>query len=103
MKAKLYVTAQVHENYNIDKNGFGETPYWKPKGGLQFVVEGVDVDTMIFASRDEVALALQDQLTKLSNIAEKFTYVDHELVISESKIELADFESSLEKVMNAER
>lgn len=38
--AKLYITTQTYENY-----GDAEVPHWKPKGGSDYFVPGVDVNS----------------------------------------------------------
>lgn len=43
MKIKIKVTCQYWENYNTDTIN---PPYWKPKGGYDFVFEVDDIDWM---------------------------------------------------------
>lgn len=100
MKVKINVTAQRYENYNVDANGFGEVPYWKPKGGMQFVIEDIDVDIVMYADNDKVVEAIQHQLNEQSSIAEKFEYLDHDVIFSEAKIAGVDFSESLSQLMN---
>ena len=98
MKVKINVTAQVYENYNVDADGFGDVPHWKPKGGMQFVIEGVDVDDVMYADKEQLIAAIKDQLKQQSNIAEKFEYIDHEVIFQEAIIAGADFSDSLNKL-----
>ena len=37
--SKLLITTQVYENY-----GDADQPYWKPKGGSDYVVKNIDVN-----------------------------------------------------------
>ncbi len=37
--SKLLITTQVYENY-----GDADQPYWKPKGGVDYVVKNIDVN-----------------------------------------------------------
>lgn len=80
MDCKLVINCQYYENYNVGPEGFGEVPYWKPKGGHEFEIE-VDSDVLLYSMK------LEEHLTKLveaqSTIAEKFEYRDHELKWSE--------------------
>ena len=32
-KIKIIIQSQYWENYNVGPDGFGDVPYWKPKGG----------------------------------------------------------------------
>jgi hypothetical protein len=50
--SKLLITTQVVENY-----GSAEEPYWKPKGGSDYVVKGIDVN-----SAREIVEALRPQV-----------------------------------------
>jgi hypothetical protein len=49
--AKLLITTQVYENY-----GDIAQPYWKPKGGSDYVVRNIDVNTVT-----ETVMALRGQ------------------------------------------
>lgn len=50
--AKLYIITQTYENY-----GDAENPYWKPKGGSDYFVPGVDIN-----SAREIVEALRPQV-----------------------------------------
>ena len=56
---KLLITTQVYENYGAhDWDGVGECPsYWKPKGGSDYVVKNVNVNTVT-----ETVMALRSQI-----------------------------------------
>ena len=57
--AKLLITTQVYENYGAhDWDGAGECPqYWKAKGGSDYVVKNVNVNTVT-----ETVMALRSQI-----------------------------------------
>ena len=82
MKSNLLVHCQYFENYNVDINGFGEVPHWKPKGGHTFQMP-IDSDVMFYADEDKVIQAITNLVESQNSIAEKFEYREHELVISE--------------------
>ena len=82
MKSNLLVHCQYFENYNVDINGFGEVPHWKPKGGHTFKMP-IDSDIMMYADEDKVIQAITNLVESQNSIAEKFEYIEHELVFSE--------------------
>jgi len=82
MNSKVLVHCQYFENYNVDINGFGEVPHWKPKGGHTFQMP-IDSDVMFYADEDKVIQAITNLVESQNSIAEKFEYREHELVISE--------------------
>ena len=57
--AKLLITTQVYENYGAhDWDGAGACPqYWKAKGGSDYVVKNVNVNTVT-----ETVMALRSQI-----------------------------------------
>ena len=57
--AKLLITTQVYENYGAhDWDGVGACPqYWKAKGGSDYVVKNVNVNTVT-----ETVMALRSQI-----------------------------------------
>lgn len=57
--AKLLITTQVYENYGAhDWDGEGECPqYWKAKGGNDYVVKRINVNTVT-----ETVMALRGQI-----------------------------------------
>ena len=57
--AKLLITTQVYENYGAhDWDGAGACPqYWKAKGGNDYVVKNVNVNTVT-----ETVMALRGQI-----------------------------------------
>ena len=82
MNSKVLVHCQYFENYNVDINGFGEVPHWKPKGGHTFQMP-IDSDIMMYADEDKVIQAITNLVESQNSIAERFEYREHELVISE--------------------
>ena len=52
-KNKTIVTAQYFENYAIDKDGFKDKPYWKPKGSVNFEIE-IDSDILMYTDVKKV-------------------------------------------------
>jgi len=82
MNSKVLVHCQYFENYNVDINGFGEVPHWKPKGGHTFQMP-IDSDIMMYADEDKVIQAITNLVESQNSIAEKFEYIEHELVFSE--------------------
>ena len=85
MESKLIVTCQYYENYNVGPDGFGEVPYWKPKGGHTFAMP-IDSDVVLYADTDELIQAIKNLVEKQNSIAEKFEYIEHELVFSEPTV-----------------
>jgi hypothetical protein len=50
--AKLLITTQVYENY-----GSADEPYWKPKGGSDYVVKKINVNKVT-----ETVMGLRSQI-----------------------------------------
>jgi len=96
MKANLLVHCQYYENYNVDANGFGEVPHWKPKGGHTFTMP-VDSDTVFYADEDKLIQAIKNLVESQNSIVEKFEYIEHELVTSEPTL-VEGLETELEKL-----
>ena len=100
MKANLLVHCQYYENYNVDANGFGEIPHWKPKGGHTFTMP-VDSDTVFYADEDKLIQAIKNLVESQNSIAGKFEYVEHELVTSEPTL-VEGLEKELDKLYELE-
>ena len=100
MKANLLVHCQYYENYNVDANGFGEIPHWKPKGGHTFTMP-VDSDTVFYADEDKLIQAIKNLVESQNSIAAKFEYVEHELVTSEPTL-VEGLETELDKLYELE-
>ena len=82
MNSRVLVHCQYFENYNVDINGFGEVPHWKPKGGYTFQMP-IDSDIMVYGDEDKIIQAITNLVESQNSIAEKFEYREHELVFSE--------------------
>jgi len=82
MMSKLLVHCQYCENYNVDSDGFGEVPYWKPKGGHTFQMP-IDSDIMFYTDSDILLQAIKNLVESQNSIAEKFEYIEHEFVYNE--------------------
>lgn len=96
MNAKINVNTQRYENY-----GFHEgREFWKPKGGMMFVIEDVDMDEVTYSWEEQIVAAIKAQLEANSNDLERFEYIDHQVVFSEAKIAGVDFSDSLTQLMN---
>jgi hypothetical protein len=80
MDTTIRITAQFYENYAIGPNGPEGAPYWKAKGGHEFILKA-DSDLVMYAPN------LKDILTEMvadqSNQYEKFVYIGHEVQFSE--------------------
>ena len=85
MEGKVLVHCQYYENYNVGPNGFGEVPYWKPKGGHTFEMP-IDSDVVFYADTEVVLQAIKDMVEKQNSIAEKFEYREHEFVSVEPSV-----------------
>jgi hypothetical protein len=76
MKNKIILSTQYYENYNVGPEGFGEVPFWKPKGEVQFQIE-MDTDIILYC--DEVNKIFSKMVEKHNTIAEKFEYIGYEI------------------------
>ena len=70
MTVTIRITAQYYENYS-DTN----VPYWKPKGGREFLIEGVDDDVVMYA--DDLVAVLTDVVANESDEHNKYEYLEH--------------------------
>ena len=92
MQANLLVHCQYYENYNMD----GGVPHWKAKGGHTFKVP-VNSDTVFYADEEILKDAIQNLVESQNTIAEKFEYIEHELVTSEPTV-LEGLEAELDRL-----
>jgi hypothetical protein len=87
MQVKIEVQAQYLENYNVDGEGFNncgdKKPYWKPKGGQEFIFP-VDSDWAMYVNKEEMIEAIDQMLANYSDIGSKYEYRDHEVVFGDS-------------------
>ena len=92
MQANLLVHCQYFENYNLD----GRVPHWKAKGGHTFKVP-VNSDSAFYADEEILAQAIQNLVESQNTIAERFEYIEHELVTSEPTV-LEGLEAELDRL-----
>ena len=85
--AKLLITTQVYENYGAhDWDGVGECPqYWKAKGGNDYVVKRINVNSVT-----ETVMALRGQIEQ-DNQGFRETIIGWEVVANDY---LTEFEQS---------
>ena len=85
--AKLLITTQVYENYGAhDWDGVGECPqYWKAKGGNDYVVKRINVNSVT-----ETVMALRGQIEQ-DNEGFRETIIGWEVVANDY---LTEFEQS---------
>ena len=99
MKVNLLVNCQYYENYNVDANGFGEVPYWKPKGGISFLMP-IDSDYLIYADESQVIQSIKNVLGKWNSISCRADFRDYEIQWSKPD-RLGGLEEELKSVMDA--
>ena len=73
----IVAKCQYYENYNVDANGFGEVPHWKPKGGYTFKFP-IDSDTLFYSDDEVITEAIKEMVAKENTIVEKFELVEWE-------------------------
>jgi hypothetical protein len=73
MMISILVSAQYYENYSDSK-----TPYWKPKGGVDFSFP-VDSDLVMYAYKDDLKNALIKMVEAQSNEYSLYEYISHEV------------------------
>lgn len=76
MMCTIQVTAQYYENYS-DSN----TPYWKPKGGVDFHFP-LDADVALYTPKNVLVEALTKMVEEQSNEYSLYEYIDHEVKFS---------------------
>lgn len=95
MDTKIRITAQYYENYAIGPNGLEGAPYWKPKGGHEFIIEGADSDAVLYAH--DLEAILTKMVSDQSNDYAKYEYRDHEVIFTEAtKLSVEQFNKELE-------
>jgi hypothetical protein len=77
--AQLKINAQYFENYNYHEGG---EPCWKSKGGISFIIEDFDADTL-FYDRERVIEVMKELVARENTSLEKFEYISHELTFAE--------------------
>jgi hypothetical protein len=73
MMISILVSAQYYENYSDS-----QTPYWKPKGGVDFSFP-IDSDLVMYAYKEELREALIKMVEEQSNEHSRYEYIDHEV------------------------
>ena len=91
----LKIHTQYYENYNVGPQGFNtygdKQPHWKPKGGHTFVIEDFDSE-FLFYDEEATVEVLKKLVAQQNSVAEKFEYIEHELVFGEpTPIKNSDF------------
>lgn len=76
MMISILVSAQYYENYSDN-----QTPYWKPKGGVDFSFP-IDSDLVMYAYKEELREALIKMVEEQSNEHSLYEYIDHEVKFS---------------------
>jgi hypothetical protein len=76
MMISILVSAQYYENYSDN-----QTPYWKPKGGVDFSFP-IDSDLVMYAYKEELREALIKMVEEQSNEYSRYEYIDHEVKFS---------------------
>jgi uncharacterized phage-like protein YoqJ len=77
MNVQIRITAQVQENYS-DNN----IPYWKMKGGREFIIDNVDSDVAMYTADNEMDSAIQNMLDEYSNNHTRYTLIEWEVIFS---------------------
>jgi hypothetical protein len=73
MMISILVSAQYYENYSDN-----QTPYWKPKGGVDFSFP-IDSDLVMYVYKEELREALIKMVEEQSNEHSRYEYIDHEV------------------------
>ena len=76
MNATVRVHTQYHENYNTDTIN---PPYWKPKGGVEFMIE-VNSDLLLYC--DNIVEILTTMVNEQCNEMAKYEYLSYEVNFS---------------------
>jgi hypothetical protein len=77
----LRVLAQVFENYN-DENPV-DAPFWKPKGGQEFIIP-VESFVIMYMEHDVLVKAIKEMLEieSAKGVYFKYEYREHELIMT---------------------
>ena len=81
MKSKFLFLCQYYENYSDTEN-----PYWKPKGGVNFVLH-IDSDCMFYAEQEVIKWFQEVVLPKHNNSHFKYEYLSNEMACEEIIVE----------------
>ena len=75
MMINVLVTSQYYENYNTSGEG---APYWKPKGGFNFMMPLDSND--LFYGEESLVRAISILLEKESTEYARFEYLNHDIL-----------------------
>lgn len=81
MLCDIRVTTQYRENYGTETE-----PYWKMKGGVEFIIPKVDENVILYADKGEVDRAIQKMLDRKSNPMCSYELLSWELIWSEAVV-----------------
>jgi hypothetical protein len=79
MNVQIRITAQVQENYQHNDTNI---PYWKMKGGREFIINDVDSDIALNTADEEMDSAIQNMLDEYSNNHTRYTLIEWEVIFS---------------------
>jgi hypothetical protein len=79
MNVQIRITAQVQENYQHNDTNI---PYWKMKGGREFIINDVDSDIALNTADEEMDSAIQNMLDEYSNNHTRYTLIEWEVLYS---------------------
>ena len=71
METTIRISTQYYENY-----GDSVKPYWKPKGGFEFIIKA-DTDLLMYAQ--DLKTVLAQMVADESTGHERFEYIEHEV------------------------
>ena len=77
MNVQIRITAQVQENYQHNDTNI---PYWKMKGGREFIINDVDSDIAVNTADVEMDSAIQNMLDEYSNNHTRYTLIEWEVL-----------------------
>ena len=78
MIINVLVSAQYYENYSE----MGNSPYWKPKGGVDFIFP-IDSGSLMYAPQGALESALGKLVEAQSNGYARYEYLSHEVKFGE--------------------
>ena len=83
MNVQIRITAQVQENYQHNDTNI---PYWKMKGGREFIIDNVDSDIAMYTADNEMDSAIQNMLDEYSNNHTRYTLIEWEVIFNSAII-----------------
>jgi hypothetical protein len=79
MNVQIRITAQVQENYQHNDTNI---PYWKMKGGREFIIDSVDSDAAMYTTSSKMDSVIQTMLDEHSNNHTRYTLIEWEIMFS---------------------